>query len=57
MKGPEQKFSMKPVAKQIGETIKEDILRAPDCKAARVLNEMGSVNNDGYAKVLENSRF
>merc|ERR1719356_2217880 len=31
--GPEEKFSLKPVAKKMGELMKKEIKCAPDCKA------------------------
>ena len=36
--GPEEKFSLKPVAKRMGELMKKDVKCAPDCKAADEVN-------------------
>merc|ERR1719197_2450607 len=55
--GPEEKFSLKPVAKRMGEIMGQDIKCAPDCKATDEVK----VVVDGMAEVdvivLENTRF
>merc|ERR1712176_924959 len=55
--GPEEKFSLKPVAKKMGELMKKDIKCAPDCKATDEVKGMVSAMSDGDVMVLENTRF
>jgi len=55
--GPEEKFSLKPVAKKMGELMKKDIKCAPDCKATDEVKEMVSAMSDGDVLILENTRF
>merc|ERR1719393_616813 len=55
--GPEEKFSLKPVAKKMGELMKKDIKCAPDCKATDEVKGMVSAMKEGDVMVLENTRF
>ncbi|CAK0836347.1 unnamed protein product [Prorocentrum cordatum] len=55
--GPEEKFSLKPVAKKLGELMKKDIKCAPDCKATDEVKGMVSAMGEGDVMVLENTRF
>jgi len=55
--GPEEKFSLKPVAKKMGELMKKDIKCAPDCKATDEVKGMVSAMSDGDVLILENTRF
>merc|ERR1719284_428506 len=55
--GPEEKFSLKPVAKRMGELMKKDIKCAPDCKATDEVKAMVSELSEGDVMVLENTRF
>merc|ERR1719356_732708 len=55
--GPEEKFSLKPVAKRMGELMKKDIKCAPDCKATDEVKGMVSKLSEGDVMVLENTRF
>merc|ERR1719356_1514520 len=55
--GPEEKFSLKPVAKKMGELMKKDIKCAPDCKATDEVKGMVSAMAEGDVLVLENTRF
>merc|ERR1719254_458524 len=55
--GPEEKFSLKPVAKKMGELMKKDIKCAPDCKATGEVKGMVSAMSEGDVMVLENTRF
>jgi len=55
--GPEEKFSLKPVAKKMGELMKKDIKCAPDCKATDEVKTMVSDLKEGDVLILENTRF
>merc|ERR1712176_1029268 len=55
--GPEDKFSLKPVAKRMGEVMKKDIKCAPDCKATDEVKGMVDAMKDGDVIILENTRF
>ncbi|CAK0803255.1 unnamed protein product, partial [Prorocentrum cordatum] len=55
--GPEEKFSLKPVAKKMGELMKKDIKCAPDCKATDEVKGMVSAMSEGDVLILENTRF
>merc|ERR1711933_172304 len=55
--GPEEKFSLKPVAKKMGELMKKDIKCAPVCKATDEVKPMVSAMSDGDVLILENTRF
>merc|ERR1719281_954265 len=55
--GPEEKFSLKPVAKKMGELMKKDIKCAPDCKATDEVKGMVSAMSDGDVMILENTLF
>merc|ERR1740121_345733 len=57
MDGPEDKFSLKPVAKKMGELMKKDIKCAPDCKATDEVKGMVSAMSEGDVLILENTRF
>merc|ERR1719263_110802 len=54
--GPEDKFSLAPVATRMGECLGTSVKMAPDCigdEVASIVNGMG----DGEALLLENTRF
>merc|ERR1712241_309588 len=55
--GPEEKFSLKPVAKRMSELMKKDIKCAPDCRATEEVKSVVDSMVDGDVVVLENSRF
>merc|ERR1711972_849383 len=55
--GPEEKFSLKPVAKKMGELMKKDIICAPDCKATDEVKATVDVMKEGDVIILENTRF
>jgi len=55
--GPEEKFSLKPVAKRMGELMKKDVKCAPDCKATDEVKAMVSDLSEGEVLILENTRF
>merc|ERR1711981_1371706 len=55
--GPEEKFSLKPVAKRMGELMGKDIRCAPDCKATDEVKAMVSDMAEGDVMILENTRF
>jgi len=55
--GPEEKFSLKPVAKKMSELMDKDIKCAPDCKATDDVKEMVESMGDGDVLILENTRF
>merc|ERR1719324_536115 len=55
--GPEEKFSLKPVAKRMGELMKKDVKCAPDCMATDEVKAMVSDLSEGDVLVLENTRF
>merc|ERR1719310_999638 len=55
--GPEEKFSLKPVAKRMGELMTKDIKCAPDCKATDDVKAMVDGMAEGDVIVLENTRF
>merc|ERR1712190_58406 len=55
--GPEDKFSLKPVAKKMGELMKKDITCAPDCKATDEVKKVVGAMADGDVVILENTRF
>merc|ERR1719284_502830 len=55
--GPEEKFSLKPVAKKMAELMKKDIKCAPDCKATDEVKGMVSAMSEGDVLILENTRF
>merc|ERR1719218_491686 len=45
--GPEEKFSLKPVAKRMGELMSKEIKCAPDCKATDEVKEMVGAMAEG----------
>merc|ERR1712232_566728 len=55
--GPEDKFSLKPVAKRMGELMKKEIKCAPDCKATDEVKKVVDAMADGDVLILENTRF
>merc|ERR1712151_389723 len=55
--GPEEKFSLKPVAKRMGELMSKDIKCAPDCKATDEVKKVVDARGDGDVTILENTRF
>jgi len=55
--GPEEKFSLKPVAKRMGELMGKDIKCAPDCKATDEVKELVGAMAEGDVLILENTRF
>jgi len=55
--GPEEKFSLKPVAKRMGELMSKDIKCAPDCKATDEVKSMVGAMAEGDVLILENTRF
>jgi len=55
--GPEEKFSLKPVAKKMSELMDKDIKCAPDCKATDDVKELVDGMSDGDVLILENTRF
>merc|ERR1719221_984325 len=55
--GPEDKFSLKPVAKRMGEVMKKDIKCAPDCKATDEVKGMVDAMAEGDVIILENTQF
>merc|ERR1719336_2810860 len=55
--GPEDKFSLKPVAKRMGELMGKDIKCAPDCKATDKVKAMVGAMAEGDVLILENTRF
>jgi len=55
--GPEEKFSLKPVAKKMGELMKKDIKCAPDCKATAEVKAVVDAMDEGDVIILENTRF
>merc|ERR550514_695776 len=55
--GPEEKFSLKPVAKKMGELMGKEIKCAPDCKATDEVKSMVGEMSEGDVVILENTRF
>merc|ERR1711981_73885 len=55
--GPEEKFSLKPVAKRMGELMGKDIRCAPDCKATDEVKAVVDGMAEGDVLILENTRF
>merc|ERR1712203_406025 len=55
--GPEEKFSLKPVAKRMSELMSKEIKCAPDCKATDEVKGMVDAMAEGDVLVLENTRF
>merc|ERR1719197_1362920 len=55
--GPEEKFSLKPVAKRMGEIMGKDIKCAPDCKATDGVKAIVDGMAEGDVVILENTRF
>merc|ERR1719328_918527 len=55
--GPEDKFSLTPVAKKMGELMKKDIKCAPDCKATDEVKATVDAMSEGDVVILENTRF
>merc|ERR1712137_604930 len=55
--GPEDKFSLKPVAKRMGEIMEKDIACAPDCKATDEVKSLVDGMAEGDVLILENTRF
>merc|ERR1711884_861083 len=55
--GPEDKFSLKPVAKKMGELMKKEIICASDCKATDEVKATVDAMKEGDVVVLENTRF
>lgn len=54
--GPEEKFSLAPCAKRLGELLGQDVKLAPDCIGDDVAQIVGSAK-DGDVIMLENTRF
>ncbi|CAM9732891.1 unnamed protein product [Chrysoparadoxa australica] len=54
--GPEDKFSLAPVATRLSELLKQDVKMAPDCKGDEV-NAMVADMKEGDVLLLENVRF
>merc|ERR1719517_374290 len=55
--GPEEKFSLKPVAAKMGALMGKDIKCAPDCKATDDVKSMVDGMAEGDVIILENTRF
>merc|ERR1711972_48765 len=55
--GPEEKFSLKPVAKRLGEVMGKDIVCAPDCMATDEVKAIVNSMGEGDVVILENTRF
>jgi len=55
--GPEEKFSLKPVAARMGELMGKKIACAPDCKATDEVKAMVAAMHPGDVLILENTRF
>merc|ERR1719189_782852 len=55
--GPEEKFSLKPVAKRMGELMGKEIKCAPDCRATDEVKKVVDAMKDGDVIILENTRF
>merc|ERR1712217_876188 len=55
--GPEEKFSLKPVAKRLGELMGKEIPCAPDCRATDEVKAIVNGMGDGDVAILENTRF
>merc|ERR1712242_149968 len=55
--GPEEKFSLKPVAKRMSELMEKDIKCAPDCRATEEVKKVVDSMVDGDVVILENTRF
>merc|ERR1719386_427787 len=55
--GPEEKFSLKPVAKRMGELMDKSIACAPDCKATDEVKSLVDGMAEGDVLILENTRF
>merc|ERR1719150_2029449 len=55
--GPEEKFSLKPVAKRMGELMGKEIKCAPDCRATDEVKAMVDAMAEGDVLILENTRF
>merc|ERR1712151_292350 len=55
--GPEDKFSLKPVAEKMGELMKKDIKCASDCKATDEVKATVDAMEEGDVVILENTRF
>merc|ERR1712012_1027071 len=55
--GPEEKFSLKPVAKRMSELMNKDIKCAPDCRATEEVKNVVDSMVDGDVVILENTRF
>jgi len=55
--GPEEKFSLKPVAKRMGELMGQEIKCAPDCKATDEVKGLVGAMAEGDVMILENTRF
>merc|ERR1712045_331029 len=55
--GPEDKFSLKPVAQRMSELMKKDINCAPDCRATEEVKKVVDSMVDGNVIILENTRF
>ena len=54
--GPDPKFSLKPVAKKLGELLKKEVKLAPDCVGEEV-KKMVDQMQSGDVLLLENVRF
>merc|ERR1719155_150708 len=54
--GPEDKFSLSPVAARMSECLGSDVKMAPDCIGEEVTSMVSSLG-DGEALLLENTRF
>merc|ERR1711988_315250 len=55
--GPEEKFSLKPVAARMGELMSKEIKCAPDCKATDEVKAVVDGMAEGDVVILENTRF
>merc|ERR1719389_443309 len=54
--GPEDKFSLGPVAPRLSELLGKEVVMAPDCIGEGVAERVGKMN-DGDVVLLENTRF
>merc|ERR1719327_125107 len=54
--GPEDKFSLGPVAPRLSELLGKDVTMAPDCIGDAVAEKVGAMA-DGDVMLLENTRF
>lgn len=55
--GPEERFSLKPVAKRMSELLGQHVKCAPDCVATGAVRAVVDAMDNGDVVVLENTRF